>query len=847
MTSHASQLFAVALLSLLSGPALAQGVPEPSPGSAPAGAVPATPAPADVAPPEGGAGHDGSTMRFEADVSTQLREVTGSATKLDEYGTVNEGLLLDTLSARYHRPGSGHFLEIGVRNAAQDDEAFSLSLGRRGAYRFDVAYQALPHYFTGGTFLFGGFGTGRLLVPDVVQAQLQANEATAADRGGPPPAGDPTLPVPLDLAQQSIVGGLYSAADSVTFGIDRRRIGGAFEFPLFGDLRGFVRVQNENRTGARVIGTGSYERWQNGAGAAHTIDRFVTLGAELAEPIDYRTFGASAGVAYERETWSADVEYGFTLFRNFEGVLRWDNPFRITDAAQVGSVERSRFAVGQLVLPPDSAAHDVTASGAIALPMHGRLAASLSWGMITQDDAFYPYTQNGAIAAVDRADTALGAANTLALPAPDLGGDVRTIAATLSAAVRPLDPLTVTAKYRAYRYDGRSDEITFPGYAAFGESAWRRERNDVTAGFDAPVANEVFDYWRHEADLGADYRLSRLLSLSLEGGWEGWRYDHMRVDATDEWSIGAGATLKPMRATSLRARYRYSDRTASGYLRGNTAENPEARGLMNYNWSDRRRHLADARAQWAPTRALSVGVTGRIVDEAYGGETEGGTMVDQFRFGRTDVTAYGAALDVTVTPLERLSLQASYARDHRKETMASVAKDDGPKSAGFFVNPDGTPLVDNYSPVNYWESDITDVADTFGVGATFDVLPQRVVIDARYDLSFSDVDVDTRNPNPVDTGAATPTLANAVANDWPAVKTRLHEASVDLGYRFSASVRAGIRYLYANFDVDDWAWDIMAPYMAGRSAENSTRYVFAQATYNAYEAHVGTVYVTGSF
>jgi hypothetical protein len=39
----------------------------------------------------------------------------------------------------------------------------------------------------------------------------------------------------------------------------------------------------------------------------------------------------------------------------------------------------------------------------------------------------------------------------------------------------------------------------------------------------------------------------------------------------------------------------------------------------------------------------------------------------------------------------------------------------------------------------------------------------------------------------------------------------------------------------------------MEPYMAGRSVENSTRLLFADATYNAYQAHVGTAYIAGSF
>ena len=374
-------------------------------------------------------------------------------------------------------------------------------------------------------------------------------------------------------------------------------------------------MTNENRTGTRVLGTGAYERWNEGTGLAHTIDRFIVYGAELPEPLDYRTLGVAAGVGVQRERWLAEVEYGLTRFRNFEDVLLWDNPFRITDAAQVtGGLDRSRFAVGQLVLPPNSLSQEVTASAATDLPLHGRLAASLSYGIVTQDDAFLPYTRNSAIAATDAAGNPVGPASTAALPAHDLGGDVRTIAGSLSATARPLRPLTMSAKYRVYRYDNQSREVTFPGYAAFGESGWRRERNDVTSGLDAPVANELLSYWRHEAELGFDVKLTRMVSLALEGGWEGWRFTHARLDGLDEYSVGAGVTVKPARNASLKARYRFSDRQNDGYLRGATAENPEARGLLNYNWSDRRRHRADVRAQVSPSRLLSVGLaaTGRI-------------------------------------------------------------------------------------------------------------------------------------------------------------------------------------------------------------------------------------------
>jgi MtrB/PioB family decaheme-associated outer membrane protein len=845
-----NMLLAIALFPLLSGVASAQPA-EAQPTTPPAAAEPARPAaaaPTLTATDEEAAGRR-FDMSFDAIVGARGRDVSGSIDKFQEYGTVREGFLLESLRARYQRPASADFLELGLQHANQDDESYRLSLGRQGRYRLTAAYDAIPHRFGGGVLLFSGVGTDRLRIADIAQSQLETAESLSAAR-----STLPFSPSPLaDAPQQAIVSGLYDAANPAGFRLDRRRAGVGLEVDLPRGATAWARVQNEERDGARVINAGTYERIALTTAGVHTGDRFLTAGNDLAEPIDHRTTSVAAGVGIHKESWLADVEYTLTNFRNSDSNLRWDNPFRISDAPATGGTppggggsNRGRSAVGYLGLPPDSLSHTIAASGGVDLPMHGRLAAGLSYGIVTQDQSFGPYTLNTAIPTFNAAGVATGFAATTPLPQPNLNGDVRTTSGTLAASVRPIVPVTVSAKYRVYRYDGRSDEITFPGYVAYGDSFWRLEKNDVTGGLDAPVANEVFDYWRHEADLGVDYRVSRMLSVGVEGGWEAWRFDHSRVDKLDEYSAGAGFTVRPFRNASLKARYRYSDRTNEGYLRGATAENPEARGLVNFNWADRRRHLADARVQYAPHRMISVGVIGRFVDEEYGGDTEGGTIADSFRFGRTDVQAVGGSLDIAVTPAERLAVFASYSREYRKEQMANAAKDDTPKST--LIDPvTGAAIPDNFSPVNYWNSDIKNTVDTVGVGASVQLVPERLVLDTRYSLSFSDMDVNTFNPNPIVAAGTTQTLDNAIANDWPTIKSRLHEVVADLGYRFTRNIRAGVRYLYASYDLDDFAWEQMSPTMSSVSVENTTRYLFADTNFNEYQAHVGTVYVAGTF
>jgi hypothetical protein len=786
------------------------------------------------------------------DAAVQQKDVDGSDEKFQEYRDVEDGFVLNDFRLHLDDKDTPNYIDLKIKDALQEDEYYRLTTGRHGRYRFILEYDAIPHNFSGGSFLWNGFGNGRLQIADVVQSTLESEEILASERptgtGGKAQITDADNDadgIGQDEEIQAIVNGLYDAANGVKFSIERRRTGASIEIDLAEYVKAWLRVQNENRDGARVITAGTYERFdQVDATGLHIRDDFLPSGAETAEPIDYRTLTLAAGAGIYKKEWLADIEYTFTDFNNSNDSLLWDNPFRLTDAFSTPGKDRGRFEVGQLVLPPDSQSHDVTVSGSASLPLHGRLIGSLSYGVITQDESFEPYTRNSAINNVTTTSDVddpqnVGVADVTSaasLPAGDLDGEVTNIAASLVYTVRPVDPVSVTAKYRYYDYDNDSDAIHFPGYAGYGESSFRTRKNDqgtIGAGFE----NEPLGYTRQNAELGIDYRVARPLTLSLEAGWEGWDYDKLRLDSLDEYSIGAGVIYRPTRTTKFKAAYKYSDRTIDDYLQGRTEENPEATGLLNYNWAERERHQANARLQTSPLETLSFGVSAAWLDEEYDGETEGGTVVDDFRFGRTEVVSVIGAIDVVFTATERLAFYADYAHEYRKEQMANSAKDDGGKATAFFG------FSDNYSPVNFWNSDIREKVDTIGLGGTAQLIPARLILDVNYSLSFSTMDIQTNNPN----GVSATTLANGVAQDWGKIRNRLHEVTVDLGYQFTENLKAGFRYLYEWYDLDDFAWNDMEAYMAGQSAENTTKFVFTDATYDGYEAHVGGVYLVCMF
>ena len=474
---------------------------------------------------------------------------SGSLDKLQEYGTIDEGALLESLGVRYQRPGSADFLELRRGTRGRTTSRTGSTSGRRDRYRASALVRRDPAPL-------------HRRVPPVLGLRQRAASASgtrcrrssrrttemcaAATRGA---ACTPTRR--CDDAAARDVRGLLEAANPVRFRARSPPRGrGRSSSTLSRDASAWARVRNEDRSGARVIGSGTYERFAQTPGGIHTGDRFIVTGRDLAEPLDYGTLGVSAGAGVHRDPGSADLEYSLTRFRNCDDVLLHDNPFRLTDA------QATRFTVfggGRTAASPRSATSGSprTASRTSSprrarstFRMHGRLAASLSYGIVTQDQAFQPYTFNTASAPPTRPSRTRASwparARCRSGPErrhPDARGD--------PLRERPPAPaddgLREVPRLPVRRPLGR-DPV--PGYAGYGDSVWRLERNDVSARPDAPVQNEVFDYWRHEADLGADYRISRMLSVGLEGGWEGWRYDRPPARRLDEYSVGASFALE---------------------------------------------------------------------------------------------------------------------------------------------------------------------------------------------------------------------------------------------------------------------------------------------------------------
>lgn len=767
-----------------------------------------------------------SIISGDFDIAGQKKSVSGALEKFQEYRDVRDGFLLNDMRMRLESESNPYFLDFKIQNATRSDEAYKAKLGAYGKWDVGMSFDRTPHNFFKGTMILGGAGTGRQTIDNQVQVNLQASEQTRQERGGIAR----TDTTGEDALQQAIVRNLISTTDPTVFKLERERSAVALGFNVTPAVKTWVKVGQERRDGLQPIGSGTYERYSQGvAGIAHTEDQFVVTGTELAEPIRYKTTTLNAGAGVYKKGWLADLEYTLTDFDNGNRLLKWANPFRTTNlgaksaaGADNNAYDRSRFVDGQMALAPSSQSHDFALSGSVELPLHSRFTGSVGYGLVDQHETLAPYTLNSGLASIGGAPA--NVTDVAALPVSRFKGSIRTLTQSYALTTKPTEKLGASLKYRYYDYSNHSDSIVFPGYAAYAESYWRTVKNDKNAA----VRNDTPSYVRQTAKLAVDYKVVEPLTVEVDALWDRYNHKQQRIDGTNEVGAGAGFAYKPVHSTSLKGSYHYAHRSVKNYKGGSTASNPEALGLVNFNWADRVRNRADLRADVTPVEAVSFGVAGQYQNDDYGAAE---------RFGFKSQKNLVGLVDVTYEPSESFSLTANYSRERRKSLVQNAAKDDAFNVAGNTLDDSWT--ADNFNPFNYWNTDITENVNTIGLEAVVRPIPEKLALNLGYEFSESRMRFDTSNPNAVDATAAGYSgakLANGAAQVLPDVVNRLHEVRAGASYDLTKNLKVGLSYLFSWYKLNDYANN--ASYLTAASGENTTKFVRTGNTNYDYTAHL---------
>lgn len=756
------------------------------------------------------------------DVSAGKPRDEGRDARLNEYLEIPEGTVIPLLRLWRGTPESAYLARLDGRNLLREDQSFTGLFERTGRARLGLTYTQIPHWWSRRSTLLLSEHSGLLTLSDELRQDLEA-AATAT----PDSAMLANLPPALNRA-------LASTAHETDLRIrrDARRLDGEVVVTPRWRVRGHAGL--ETRTGTRASSAGTYRR----AGGADSLkfdrERFDVRGQEFPATVDYRTVGAglSTDVRGRRGFVEAGVDLSF--FRDELGGMQWENPLEAYPSAQSSS-DRGRFARGQQALPPDNDFARARVAGSLKLGTKAQVSATVAASRWKQDEAFLPFTLNEALmfpgtdGTVGTADDVPGTSLSL-LPAKSLDGEVRTRRADVRLTARPARKMTVEATGRFYGYDNKTPRLDFPGYAAYGESYFRRGVGIKEEGKDV-LFNDPSEYTQRRFGVTAGYAVATPLHVSLGAERITWDYDGRQVDKTDEDVITARVRGEaPGGRGGWSAFFQNGSREHSGdYEVGLEL----SKNRMFDVWDrDRTRYGAEVDVELSERTVATL--SGSRTSDDYPGAVEGAT----FGYGlqESETNEFGAWLNVRAS--ERVSLFGGGGVDDSNWKSLLVTK------TGF--GHDSGPT--QYDPKNRWFRDQDDQTVWGGAGVRATLVPGKWSAEASYNVNAYSGEVLTTNPE-------TPTVNSAVAVPWSEIKTTWHEVRVGVDRTLSDRLGIGFRYTFLPFTIEDPAWNSLAPSMQGTITEvrasasdvragNAARYLFMDNRYGDTDAHIATLFVT---
>lgn len=756
--------------------------------------------------------------------------------RFEEFRDVPEGLVLESLRFDWTPKDSDNSLSVTAVDAFQDDQRWRLGFADPARFWLKAGYTELPRYYASAAkTLWTGAGTDTLSLGEPFRL------------GAETVAGSPTAPF-ASTALAAYMNAALNGAGFTDLQTKRKALDGDVGFGLGRDFSVNLRGRYETREGTKPLGFGTYIRRQGltgvpGTGAGNFWRETVEArGSELIEPVDWKTSELGVTLNWARNGHSASAGWTGSKFRNDASSLYFDNPFEATPGRASASIFdpksdqepaapngnnslRGLYSRSAVQLWPENDYQRLFGNLSLRLGQKARLNATVARGTYEQDDAFLPYAENDQVVYSGTAgQSGVVYARNAALPQDSLGGKMVTTQADLKLSARPTTALSLRAGFRHYELDDQRPEIQFPGYSSSGDSYFRRSIGQKDAAGNRVLYNEVGGYTRQRLNAGAAYRFGK---LTLDGEYTGtqWEYEARQVSETKDDAFRGTVRVELGQAT-VNAYYLVASRAFEGeYTVG-----LETSGVRAYDvWTrDRDQYGLDADVPVSDELNLAFGAS--TWKDEYPGAVQGfayGWGLQDSRNG-----SYYAGLNYV---REGWLLGAWAGLDQYEWNSLQVTK---------------TSQGADYNPTNRWERGSSDDAWWVGFEAA---APLGKKAQLRADLNYQKFTGDWTTAN-----LGTPDVNSAVAYPFPELSDSTLTARVSLVYAFTPKVSLEARYWYEPYRLDDFTIDSMQPYMQGvfketrRSASdigdmNVSRFLFLDARYSDYTAHVVSAFVHVTF
>jgi MtrB/PioB family decaheme-associated outer membrane protein len=450
--------------------------------------------------------------------------------------------------------------------------------------------------------------------------------------------------------------------------------------------------------------------------------------AILPVAFNYQTedFGVSLG--YRGERLQAQLAYAGSLF----------------DGGRSGIPVGNTLPPGQIAEAPDNQSHQISALLGYQLTERTRLGAKLSFGHLTQDQTFLPYSTNPGIV-------------TAALPTSNLNGEVDTTLAQLSLNSRPSPRLRLDASYTYSNRDNTTPVNTYTYVIT-----------DIALGPDART-NRPYSFEQNLLRLKAGYRLPK--DMDLSGGFDYDKMDrsYQQVTETEDRTLWAKLKFNPADAVETTLKVSHADRNASPYNAAafQNPSFPESGAvpgdplMQAFEMADRTRDKVGFDVAYNPGEKLTLGFALDYYKDDYK------NMV----LGLTQASGLTLTPSLSYVISENLSASAYYTYDKLNSDQA------------------GRDWI-SLPPISVpWAESDSNKTQTVGIGVNWKAIPKKLDVGA--DVVHADFSGKIRYPGSI---------------DLPELTSTLTALGVHGTYKLKDNVSLRADYRYERYKESDWAY-----------------------------------------
>ena len=240
---------------------------------------------------------------------------------------------------------------------------------------------------------------------------------------------------------------LLIPAATQTIGLQRDKVGGEVLYNIKSDWDFTAGVQHEHKEGTKensmVVGKTS-------------VNATNTAVFYFPEPVNYDTDRYDAKLNYKGKNAQAILSYSFSDFKDNNKAYNAQDPFNTTGLA-------TGYAGSVYSLPPDNQAHQIKGQFAYNITPTTRFNSTLSYGLMTQNDAFVAQGLNNFAYP--------------ALPASSFDGSIQTLFGNAQIIAHPIDKLDVKTSYTIDNRQNHSPRLNWNTYQTDTTSAFAITQN----------------------------------------------------------------------------------------------------------------------------------------------------------------------------------------------------------------------------------------------------------------------------------------------------------------------------------------------------------------------------------